>query len=385
MRHISLLALMIVLALRLTTSIPPALAGCAYDGEFYGAMAAPLSSDAWHVYQAPWCWRVLTPYFISLLPWPVFESFLASNLVFNWLNLVLVGWLAQRVCSSRSAGVGAMLLYAGVFWSIKFSFYCPCYIDVQTQTVFLGALCLMELKRYRALVFFIALGALQKESALLLAPVAAVQHYSVKHDRKAALLYLVLILAAAAAALALVRVSIAPVNQYLSEGAFRQQLAADLQSLFELRARIFTNVTSGLGLLWLIVIWRARALADFIRKNPHWAALILLGILPLFAGTDKGRFFLYMLPAITILAVAGIKPILERLERGERRVVIWAALTLVIHFYIGHLLTATGKPEEVFSWVGQWPAISTADAYRMLICAALWIALTCGIRVSKPC
>ncbi|MBN8550688.1 MAG: hypothetical protein J0M12_15345 [Deltaproteobacteria bacterium] len=379
----ALIAFCITLLVQLTTPVPPDLASCAFDGKFYGAMASS-SGEAWYVYQAPWCWRVLTPWMVSILPLPTLTAFQVLNFVFAWLNVALVGWLAQRICTPKSSALAAMLLYSGVFWSLKFSFYCPCYIDIQTQTFFLIVLCLLEVRRYRIIPWVLALGVLQKESIVLLAPVVAIEQYCAQRDRKKALLYLLVLLGFCGVALAAVRGTITPVNQYLSEAAFRQQLVYDLESLLSFRSQILVNLLSGLGLLWLIAIWRGRVLLRFLRGNPQWAAVIVLGILPLFAGTDKGRFFLYMLPAVTIVAVYCLHPVLRALERRDRVVCFWVAATLLLHFYIGHLLSPAGAPEEVFSRMGQWPALTSVDAYRFIVCAVAWVILTIWLMRRRP-
>jgi len=120
-----LFLLMLILSW-LTTPLIKSHDGLDSDGVFYAAMArrANIPDDTTLIY-APWCWRVLTPYLSSKLPFDIVGDFKALAFVSNLISLMLLYGLLRRVNRSPKAALLGVLLYAGVFWTVKFSFYSP--------------------------------------------------------------------------------------------------------------------------------------------------------------------------------------------------------------------------------------------------------------------
>ena len=126
MRHplVSLVALPLLLLTIAAVSTPVVerAKGFDSDGKRYAAMAAPgLFKERYRV-AAPWCWRVMTPFLASHLPFETLTSFRVLAFLSSWLSLVLVFALLRRSGFSEGLSALGVVFYAGVFWSVKFFF-----------------------------------------------------------------------------------------------------------------------------------------------------------------------------------------------------------------------------------------------------------------------
>jgi hypothetical protein len=239
----------------------------------------------------------------------------------------------------RYAALLGTLLYAGVFWTLKFSFYSPTYIDYQTQTFLLAALYLMVRQTYGPIPILLAVGVLQKETLLLLGPVVYV-HYARTHGwgSKRSLLYLTALLLLPFLAHQAVQSAISAINRYSAVDTYLENLV-DQTTWLGFWPRFLLEICSGLGLLPCLVLYRAREAAHFLRRQPEWAWQIGIGVVLLFGGIDKARLFLFMLPALIVVA-AYLLDQLQLLTSVSGRA--WIAITVLLHLYIGHYLTPMG-------------------------------------------
>ncbi|RME00448.1 MAG: hypothetical protein D6812_09760, partial [Deltaproteobacteria bacterium] len=121
----------------LTTPITPSNGGYDSDGLVYGVMAgAPLLPPQEAAYvrrMAPWCYRIVSPAIASLLPFDPLTNFRVMAFLANFSSLLLLFRILRRLAFSRFLSVVGLLFYAGSFWTLKFSFYSPAYIDDETQ------------------------------------------------------------------------------------------------------------------------------------------------------------------------------------------------------------------------------------------------------------
>ena len=116
-------------------------------------------------HEAPFGWRVLTPWLATLLPGSLLFRFRTLGLLSNWATLVLVYEMLRSLRRSILASIIGLLLYAGVFWTLKFSWYSPFYIDAQTQ-FFLALVTFLAVRgAFPWILAILAVAALQKESA----------------------------------------------------------------------------------------------------------------------------------------------------------------------------------------------------------------------------
>jgi len=348
-----------------------------HDGMYYGTMAGSKLFDVRFRYHAPWCWRVLTPFLASLMPFRTLTSFIILAFLSNWTSLLLLfGVLHRSGCSRRLALVG-LLGYAGVFWTLKFSFYSPAYVDYQAQTFTLVILFFTLGRQYWAPPLLLPLAVLQRESALALAPIVYA-HFASRYAWRSrrSLIYLGLgLLAAPLLALIALRLLIQPVNQYHPLGVLRNLYAVATPGFWP---RFVQEIFSGLGLLPLILIYGHRQVRSYLRGNPHWLLLIGIGVLLLFGGVDKGRLFLYMLPGVVVCATLVIRDA-TRACGSVWRGGAWVALTLLLHFYLGNYLSPMGNyPQYLARLVPMSaPGITYLDGLgRSVIVAAIWCGAT---------
>lgn len=383
------LPLLILLPIWLTTSTPAYETGLRSDQLHYAAMALRDVAPARLYERAPWCWRILTPLQVSFLPIgedsfaDVITRFKALAFASNWVSLVLLYALLRRLRAGPAARVFGVLAYAGIHWTLKFSFRAPAYVDFQMQTLVLAILLLMVARRYWVTLPLFVLAALQKETALLLIPAVAVHRWSARRRFEGADgLWLASALLLPAVALVAVRAAIPPVNDYAATQVFRWVLTQQLPDP-HFWPRLLVALFSGLGILPLVLGWRWRTVWRGLQENPHWLAVLAVGALALFGGVDKARLFLPMTPAVVVLAVVAWDPVLR--EHGMPAVT-WMALTLLLNAYLGHHFEPMGPRGAALARLAPIHA-STSMApslFRIGIVAAVWCLATAVLQRRWP-
>jgi hypothetical protein len=229
-----------------------------------------------------------------------------------------------------------------VFWSVKFFFYSPAYIDSGTQVFWLAILYCAVSGRYAAVPVLLTVGVLQKESLLLLAPVVWVGFAARQASPPLrSLAYGCALVVPAALILLGLRTVIPATNDYTAADMIASQIAYTATPANW--PRLLLAVFSGLGLLPLLAAIRPRAAAARLHE-PLWFALLVLSGLLLVGGEDKARLFLYALPAVVVFAVAAIDDVLRRVAPG--RFAPWLAIALGLHLYLGHHLSRMGRFRE---------------------------------------
>lgn len=370
----ALLPLLVLTSIWLSTPLIEHNSGRDSDGVLYAAMAESKVADSAFSSTAPWCWRPLTPLLASLLPFSTIMDFKVLAFFSNWLSLILIYEILRRSNLSSVVAAIGVLFYAGIFWTVKFSFYSPCYVDAETQVFLLAVMLLMILRRHWALPLLIGVGALQKESLVLLAPIAFLDYARLhRGPRWSALLYLIALVILGIAGLAGARLAVDPVNQYSSLGTFLANVGRAAQIGFW--PRLLLAAFSGLGMLPLVVCSRAGYSYRFLRESPQWLGMILVGILLLFGGVDKARLFLYVLPVVVLTASRIFE---DYLRRPSRLVWAWMGSTLLLHLYIGHQLTPMTTYKEYLNWMvpthapgSLWPGFA-----RLGLAAFIWLGAT---------
>jgi hypothetical protein len=329
------LPLLLLAIIGASTPVTERAQGFDSDGKRYAVMADASLFKARYSHEAPWCWRVMTPFLASLLPFSTLTDFRVLAVVSNWLSLVLIFGILRRNGFSHALSALGVVLYAGVFWSIKFFFYSPAYIDSGTQVFWLAILYCAVTGRYAAVPVLLTVGVLQKESLLLLAPVVWVDFAARQGSLQLRSLAYGGALAVPAALILLgVRTAIPATNDYAASDMIASQIAYTATPANW--PRLLLAVFSGLGILPFVAALRPRAAGARLHE-PLWFALLVLGGVLLVAGEDKARLFLYALPAVVVLAVAAIDDLLRRVAPG--RFVPWLAVTLGLHLYLGHHLS----------------------------------------------
>jgi len=164
-KRILFIIIFVVFLVLLTTPITEKNSGFDSDGQRYAAMAGELSLSPDLALQAPYCYRILTPYLASLLPLDTISNFRVLAFLSNVLSLYILYQILSTIGFEIRSRVLGVLLYSGSFWTLRFSFYSPTYIDYLTQLLLLLIIFFSLNRRYILLVFTLAIGAIQKESA----------------------------------------------------------------------------------------------------------------------------------------------------------------------------------------------------------------------------
>ncbi len=317
-----LLPLVLLSIIAVSTPVTERAKGFDSDGKRYAAMADESLFKPRYRHEAPWCWRVVTPFLASRLPFETLTNFRVLAFASNWLSLVLMFGILRRSGFSPALSQLGVLLYVGVFWSAKFFFYSPAYIDSGTQALLL------------------AVGVLQKESLLFLAPVVWIDY---ARERGGWTLPTVgtgaALLACPVVALVAVRTAIPASNDYTAFEMIRSQLA--LLATLDFWPRMFLATFSGLGILPLILALGPGPAKQALVRRPLWWALASIALAFLVFGEDKARLFLYGLPVWVVLALHVLRKRLAGFE--PVRAGGWIAAVLVLHLYLGHHFTGLGS------------------------------------------
>jgi hypothetical protein len=334
-------ALFLVSAIQIFTPQTVQYTGLGYDGEIYAAMAnVSLFTDA-HRTAPPWCWRVLSPYLISLMPFDTFDAFRINAWCSSVAVLALLGSLLTTIGFTRREVVLGQLWYAGSFYSVKFFLHNPGYIDTHTQCIILLTMLVLERRRFLFLPPLLALGALQKESLLFLVPVTLTALLRV---RPVPYSTIVASLIAPPLVAYSVKHAVATPVEYSSLKAAFIAAAGFLHP--GLWAPYTLSLLKGLGLIPCIVALAPTHLLEFLRTKPHYKVMMVLGVLHIFGGVDKGRLLLPTLPLFTIGALYAARAL-----RFHHRYPLWIAATTLIHLWIGHHLTPPHPQWEYLSMV----------------------------------
>ncbi len=300
-------------AIALRTPLTERNRGLDSDGVYYAAMAVVLRSDAPADLPAnvralattpPWCFRPLVPWLVAQLPVEVLTGFRLVSGLSAWLTLVLLFVLLRCTGRSDAQAAAGVLLYAGVFWTVRFAIYSPCYVDAAAQVFVLAALLAMQRRQWVIAAGILSLGVLAREAVWTIAPavaIAAMRSDDGRHGRRPP--------AAALITLALPTLLFVGIR-LLPAGGLRASVAPVVGGLRILLAnpdawgRLGLAIFAGTGLLPAMALVRWRACVRLLRNEPQWAAALLLPAASMFGGYDKARLLLPALPALTVVVMA---------------------------------------------------------------------------------
>ena len=235
-----------------------------------------------------------------------------------------------------------LLLYAGVFWTLKFSFYSPAYVDHVSQAMLLAALYATVSRRYLVAAAILGVSAFQKEFLPLFGLFVAADW--LHHDRERRSLRTVL---GAALAIGLPILALFVVQRAcgIDAGASLQVIGRQVRRLSQpgFPAAFLHAMFSGLGILPVLMLVRYRPWLRVIRERPAFVVYLALATVALFGGADKSRLFNYSLPVIVIFAMATIESLRPA---SDRRFLVWAVVCLGVHWYLGNYVTPVGGFRE---------------------------------------
>lgn len=333
--------------------------GLETDGVYYLAMAERGSVDPVLSHTSPMAYRVLTPWLTNAVPGSGLTPFSVLAFASGWATLALLYSVLRRSGVSQRGSIAGLLLYSGVFWSLKYSFFSPALVDFQTQ-LFLVGICYLMLRRWWwAIPGVVALGVAQKESILAMALVVfAYRVTTVRASAVRQLAYLGALIVPGVAVYAGLRSAITPLKSYPS-GVGLMISQAGFWAHPDRWPVLLLCLFSGLGALPLLVAALRRDVAARVKENLHWLVMIAVGVVLLLGGLAKSRLFLYMLPAVVVLVAQA----LDRRLHDARRTA-WAALAAVIaaHFAFGSWLNPVDSYETYLRYLNPEFSLSLGAA-----------------------
>lgn len=327
-----------------TTPLTPENNGLGFDGAFYAAMAGHPQLRPELAYVGPWAYRVAAPAIIARLPWDTLTNFRVAGFVASAASVFLMFLILEAVgLSAPSCAIG-VVLYSGVFWAIKFASYTPGYIDAETQLCLLAIIYLTISGRFLPLVAMFVISVLVKESLIAFVPFAAAAlnrqrrgHFDTRTGAIGAALILAPLMA-----IAVIHGVVTTMTALDSGAELREQIR--VLGTLDYWPVLLHSLWSGLGLLFIVALFHPRPWIRFAREHYEWTVYSMVAVALVFGGRDKGRLFLYLLPAAVMFSVMAIDD-LQLLKRGARGIACLAML-LLAHLFIGNHLSPIGTHDE---------------------------------------
>jgi len=304
---------------------------------------------------APWCYRILTPALVKILPVKTLLGFRIVGFVSNILTLWIVYLLLRELRFRHISSLIGIVLYAGVFWTIKFTAYSPAYIDHQTCLFWVSAIYLAISQRFNWLALVLSIGVLQKESLLPLSLFGIAELWASRESLGNRLLWIKTALLIGSPLVVFVVVRLMIDGYSLAEFPENPLVALSRNIAYVADRRfipMFIQATfSGLGIMGIFVLVHSRKSLEYLWGRPSWLVLLGISSVFLFGGTDKARFFTYMVPLLVVLIVHAI----DKHDLSSRRWLLSVALLLGVHLYIGgHFKEMSLARDYVNEWVPRW-------------------------------
>ncbi len=301
--------LAVMLGIRLLT--PIWLGG--YDARFYRAMAVEPFSSAPAARTAPYCWRILAPTLVYLVPLPVETAWPLFNFAAIFLSALILFRTLEGESGSLTAAAAGVFFYLFSWVNVRFAFFYPYQTDSAYYLILILAFFALLRRKDGLFLIALGLGALTREYFLALIPA----YYLSRRERtglfdRAALRRTALVSLPALVLFILPRLLIRPVNpefNYLGHGGefLRLTVVHWRRTLYS-----FANVY---GAALFVIFLGLPAGFRYLRKRPEVAVYIPLWLLFLaIGGADLDRINFIGFPAVMLLAASAVasRPALYR-------------------------------------------------------------------------
>jgi hypothetical protein len=374
------LPLAIIAAIWFSTPVTSHGDGLDSDGVYYAAMTLrdPRFEDL--ASTAPYCWRPLTPWMASFVapadPSRLVPTLRALNVVSAWVSLATLHALLRRIGLSGFGSFIGVLLYAGVFWTVKFSFFSPAYVDHASMALLMLALLATAAQCWWLAALVVTIAAFQKESILAVVPMLIAWRWRFDGLRtiRGRLWCAVTVLAPLSVVTA-IRIAITPSNDYSAWSMMRAVVATQIPDP-QFWKLLLPELSVALGAMLFVLLAYARPCAILLRENPQWAVMLIVGLPLAFAGLEKARLLLPLVPACIFLSAT----LLDRAWQDGFAGRAWVVLTLLIHFYLGHHLESMSSIDEYFTRMTPLHGLREGDAtpelMRIAVVGVLWLLAT---------
>jgi hypothetical protein len=288
------------------------------DTEYYGRLARDLADPG----RLPYTFRLLTPWLVSLIPLETAAAFTAVTVVSLIVTAVLLYALMARLGYTRLASQGALTVFLCSSAVVRM-LTTPTYVDSLTYALTLAALLALMARRDLVFSSLVAVGALNRETALLLLPSYLAATWPIRSTGAwTRLAWVCAIPVMAIATLILIKLAamgmLVPGSEGLSSLAYtgyvqRVPRPGDLMDVYSL---------FGLGWLALILGWRAA---------PRWlqvyGALVIAQLLV--SRGDESRNLSHLVPLVIPLVALLLERVGARGRYISAAVVICTILSMV--------------------------------------------------------
>lgn len=305
-----------------------------YDHNSYLAMARDGIGAPGRASTPPYCWRVLTPWLVRMIPLPLPAGFFLVSFT------ALVGSALGIYILCRGAGLSHAWSLAGevsflsFFWAAGFNTWNYLMVDAMSLLIVITGLAVVESRRGHprtrqvAVGAIMMLGALNKESYLVLAAAALVFWWREERGGPAKRL-----VAAVAPVVPAVVVSI----------LVRMAITADPAAMKEFPSYSLSTVLGSMVAARLATLprWMAEALVDpwgplvivplilgplaalrWGAKHPHRLALLAVALAQTFFGTSVGRLVIAAAPVACLFAMESLRDLVAARRSGHGTVTL---------------------------------------------------------------
>lgn len=283
---------------------------------------------------APYGWRIGTPLLVSWAPLDYVDAFFLISFISLWLTAAVIYYLVREFSFPRGIALAALVAFLSVGWAVKYNL--SVFWNTEPPAFLLLTLGMLLLARGRlvAVSGLMAVGALFRETGLVLAPLvytmratrlidvrAAVQAFAVLLPALLVLVGLRLLIPAWNEDLDYVATLPPAVQSVVASAVPTYDLVAVMQRSVDIRLGILSGPETlpylfkltfnvyGVPLTILAIIG---AFAD-PRLLARVGLMLLIPYVQLFLATNSERLFVVGFPAALLLAAAGAAFLMKRL------------------------------------------------------------------------
>jgi hypothetical protein len=272
----------------------------------------------------PYTFRVLTPGLASLWPGAPVSGFTLVTLLALPLAATALYAYQRAIDLGHAAALAGALLFAVSGGSIRM-LTTPVYVDALTYLTEAAAFWLLARRQFWPFVGVVAVGVLNRETALLLVALYLVVEPPARRSWPRALLA-VLLPATVLAVVVVVKLAAGGVlggtTPLTTLAPFARTFRQDLPALADL-----FDVYSMLGVLWLLAARHLPGPSAFQRRALVYAVLVILQLTV--SRGDEGRNLSHLFPIVIPLAMLDVQRVLDTGSRPGRMLAVILVLGCV--------------------------------------------------------
>ncbi|MHB8853949.1 MAG: hypothetical protein ACYC6P_11420 [Ignavibacteriaceae bacterium] len=291
---------------------------------------------------APYCWRIIVPLIAYILPFTLETNFLIITFISILITSILIYYLLKELNFNKNLALTGLMIFFSLGWATKY-FIQDFWLVDSTAFLFIVIIIYFLLKRNDlAFSIFLLLGILVKETIFFTAPL----YYSLNAkkfiDFKLLAKFTLLVLPAI-----LISIFIRSIIPYLNYDhayltslpdklkiVFDNKSNYDLSIYFNFRQSIFGIIknifgTFGIILLLFPLFTIGKNFPLLIRFSPF----LLAGFLQLLSPINVPRLLIICSPVLIIMALNGIKKLIE-----EKNYSFYFFIIIALLFYLSNLV-----------------------------------------------